>query len=49
MQSLEEHLVSPSHSHVVNIKSYWAKLDLAIGLVNMNSDDSIYDHSDGRS
>lgn len=46
-QDLDEHIVSPGHSHVVNIQSYWAKLDMAIGLANMNSDDSVYEHSEG--
>ncbi len=44
---MDEHIVSPGHSHVVNIQSYWAKLDMAIGLANMNSDDSVYEHSEG--
>jgi len=44
---LDEHLNTPVHNHIVNLTSFWEKVDLAIGLVNMNSDDSIYEHSEG--
>lgn len=45
---LELHINTTAHKHVVGLNSYWAKLDLCIGLVNMNSDDSVHEVSDGR-
>ena len=46
---LEAHVESSNHQHVVKVNSYWDKVDLCIGLVNMNSDDSVHELSDGRS
>ena len=45
---LQQHVDSRTHQHVVKVDSYWAKVDLAIGFANMNSDDSVYCLSDPR-